>query len=112
VHPTSSDSELFLGLACYASSGPIGLYSLGFSTWTTVLAVPANWTGDLEYPCGHLPFVNGGYLRLEFAKCPASRIHSLPPNAERLLAKKFAIVADKAKLGQLPAVIRGRTNEE
>jgi len=49
---------------------------------------------------------------LELAKSPASRIHPLPPNAERLLAKKYATLADKEKLGQRPAVIRGHTDEK
>jgi hypothetical protein len=88
-----SDQETYLGLEYYADSGSIGPYSPGASSGARVLAVPAKWSGKLQFPLNHLRFVGGGYIRLTLAKCKASGSEalSLPPDSERFFEKKYDI---------------------
>jgi hypothetical protein len=92
----SSDQELYLGMWYYANSGSMGFYKPGAYSGERILPVPANWSGQLEFPLRHLRFVKEGKLRLTFAKCfGPSPEHSFPIGEEPLFEKTYDMVSQR-----------------
>lgn len=93
----NSDRQAYLGLRYYADSGSIGPYSPGATSSSMVLAIDANWAGDLQFPIRHHRFVKGGNIQLSLAKCKASYSGTLilPPGSDLLFEKKYYMVSDK-----------------
>lgn len=92
-----SDQEVYLGLDYYTESGSSGLYSPGATAGAKVVPVPANWTGELQFPLCHLRFMGGGYIRIVLARCKTAAAQgvSLPAGSEQLFEKKYEMVAPK-----------------
>lgn len=93
----NSDQQVCLGLRYYANSGSIGPYSPGASSTSRVLAIDANWAGDLQFPIRHHRFVKGGNIQLSLVKCEAkySGALVLPPGSKPLFEKKYYMVSEK-----------------
>ncbi len=93
----NSDQQVCLGLEYYADSGSIGPYSPGAASSSKVVAIDANWAGDLQFPIRHPRFVKGGYIKLSLVKCkgPYSRTLVIPPGSKFLFEKKYNMVSDK-----------------
>ena len=91
-----SDQELYLGMEYYMDAGSIGPYSPGARAGAKVIAVPANWAGELQFPLPHLRFVEGGSINLTFAKCEKAASEALfrLPDAEQLHEKKYVMVPE------------------
>ena len=93
----NSDQQVCLGLHCYANSGSIGPYSPGAASSSKVVAIDANWAGDLQFPIRHPRFVKGGYVKLSLIKCkgPYSRTLVIPPRSKFLYENKYNMISDK-----------------
>lgn len=92
----NSDQQVYLGLDSYADSGTLAFYSPGSSHSSKVLAIDANWTGELQFPIKHPRFVNGGYIKLTLVKCrelDADIFYDLPGTI--LFEKKYNMVAEE-----------------
>lgn len=93
----NSDQQVCLGLEYYANSGSIGPYSPGSTFTSKVVAIDANWAGDLQFPIIHHRFVKGGYIKLSLAKFKGPYSHTLviPPGSIFLFEKKYYMVSEK-----------------
>ncbi len=93
----NSDQQVCLGLQSYANSGSIGPYSPGAASSSKVVAIDADWAGDLQFPIVHPRFVKGGYIKLTLVKCkaPYSGTLVLPPGSKFLFEKKYNMVSEK-----------------
>ena len=93
----NSDQQVYLGLQSYADSGSIGPYSPGVTSSSQVIAIGANWAGELQFPIVHHRFVKGGYIKLTFVKCkaPYSGTHVIPQGSKFLYEKKYNMVSAK-----------------
>ena len=93
----SSNHEIYLGLEYYADSGNILFYSPGINSGTKILTVPANWTGELNYPITYRRFVFGGSIKIMIARCKEMEQERLflPLDSEIILNKQYIIVSEK-----------------
>ena len=93
----NSDQQVCLGLQYHTHSGSIGPYSPGATSASRVIAIDANWSGDLQFPIRHHRFVKGGYIKLSLVKCkaPYSGTLVLPPGSKLIFEKKYDMVSEK-----------------